>query len=257
MALADAVPPSHATSWFPDEEGRRYELGRPGYPEAALEVLADQLGLERGTTVVDVAAGTGKLTRMLTATGAEVIAVEPMPGMRAQLERHAPAAQIVAARAESLPLASATADAVTVAQAFHWFDVDRASHELRRVLRPGGHLALVNNKRHAPEEWHRELWSVLRRYEALAPRPASARNWRAALDASGDFGTFDRFEVHNEQRFSSLDEFDARFASISFVILLDEADRLALIRDLHAVVAGVDPLVVPLRTEIEVALRRG
>jgi ubiquinone/menaquinone biosynthesis C-methylase UbiE len=257
MALANALPSSHATSWRPDAEGRRYELGRPSYPDTAIEVLADQLGLRPGAVVVDVAAGTGKLTRLLEKTGAEVIAVEPMPGMRAQLRHYAPGARLVAARAEQLPLRSGTADAVTVAQAFHWFDVREASREIRRVLRPGGHLALVTNKRHTPEEWHKDLWRVLRRYEGLAPRPPSSRNWRAALDDGDDFGTFDRFEVHNEQRFDSLDEFDARFASISFVILLAEEDRRALIRDLHDVVAGVDPLVVPLRTEIEVATRRG
>ena len=257
MALADAVPPSHATSWWSEEEGRRYELGRPGYPVTAIEVLADQLGLRPGTRVVDVAAGTGKLTRLLATTGAEVVAVEPMQGMRAQLRRHAPTAEIVSARAERLPFRSASMGAVTVAQAFHWFDVVAASHELRRVLRPGGQLALVTNKRHTPERWQKELWEVLRRYEALAPRPASTRNWRALLEEGDDFGSFDRFEVHNEQRFESLDEFDARFASISFVILLPEEDRRALIRDLHAVVAGVDPLVVPLLTEIEVATRRG
>lgn len=257
MALAHALPESHATSWRPEEEGRRYELGRPSYPDAAVEVLADQLGLRPGARVVDVAAGTGKLTRLLARTGAEVVAIEPMPGMRAQLRRHVPSAAVAAGRAEQLPLRSATADAVTVAQAFHWFEVSKASREIHRVLRPGGHLALITNKRHAPEEWHKELWRVLRRYEALAPRPPSSRHWRAALDEGDDFGTFDRFEVHNEQRFDSLEEFDARFASISFVILLGEEDRRALIRDLHAVVAGVDPLVVPLRTEIEVATRRG
>ena len=257
MALANALPPSHATSWRPDAEGRRYELGRPSYPDAAIEVLADQLELRAGTRVVDVAAGTGKLTRLLLRTGAEVVAVEPMPGMRRQLRRHAAGAAVTSARAEELPLRGGSADAVTVAQAFHWFDVSQASREIRRVLRPGGHLALVTNKRHTPEEWHKDLWRVLRRYEALAPRPPSSRHWRSALDVGDDFGTFERFEVHNQQRFESLEEFDARFTSISFVILLAEEDRRALIRDLHAVVAGVDPLVVPLRTEIEVATRRG
>jgi ubiquinone/menaquinone biosynthesis C-methylase UbiE len=246
----------HATSWFDTAEGARYERGRPEYPDVAVEVLTDQLGLREGTTVADVAAGTGKLTRLLTRTAADVIAVEPMPGMRAELARHAPGAALLAGRAEALPLASASVDAVTVAQAFHWFQVPQASAELRRVLRPGGRLALVTNRRHTPERWIRELWDILARYERLAPRPASTRNWRAQLERTGDFGDFERFELYNEQRFASLEEFDARFASISFVILLDEADRSALLHELREVVAGVDPLVVPLRTEIEVATRR-
>jgi ubiquinone/menaquinone biosynthesis C-methylase UbiE len=256
MDLVDHTP-AHATSWRPDEEGIRYEQGRPSYPDGAVEVIADQLGLRAGTRVADIAAGTGKLTRLLTATGARVTAVEPMPGMRSQLRAHAPGATIVAGTAEAVPLRSGSVDGITVAQAFHWFDVPTASRELRRVLRPGGRLALVTNKRHAPEAWQRDLWDVLRRYEPLAPRPEATRHWRRALDECGDFGDFERFEVHNEQRFASLDELDARFASISFVILLGEADRRALLRDLHSAVAGVDPLVVPLRTEIEVATRRG
>ncbi len=254
MAIAET---SHATSWWTEEEGVRYERGRPNYPDNLADVLTDQLRLRRGSKVVDLAAGTGKLTRLLASTPADVTAVEPMPGMRSQLLRHAPYAHVVTARAEHLPLGSGTVDAVTVAQAFHWFDVPAASRELRRVLRPGGRLALVTNKRHTPAPWLHELWDVLRRYERLAPRPPSSRNWRRALDETGDFGSFDRFELHNQQHFATLDAFDARFTSISFVILLGEEDRLALLRDLHQAVAGVDPLVVPLRTEVEVASRRG
>jgi ubiquinone/menaquinone biosynthesis C-methylase UbiE len=254
MALSEG---SHAASWWREEEGSRYERGRPDYPGNLVEVLTDELRLRAGGKVVDLAAGTGKLTRLLTSTPADVTAVEPMPGMRSQLRRHAPQAHIVAGTAEHLPLASESVDAATVAQAFHWFDVPVASHELRRVLRPGGRLALVTNKRHTPEPWLRDLWDVLRRYERLAPRPPSTRNWRRVLDETGDFGSFDRFELHNEQHFATLDELDARFTSISFVILLDEEDRAALVRDLHRAVAGVRDLIVPLRTEVEIGTRRG
>ncbi len=257
MAAAGCGTSTHATTWYDAESGRRYEQGRPGYPAALSELLTDQLQLRAGSRLADLAAGTGKLTRRLVETPAQVTAVEPMPGMRAQLCRRAPEAQLIAARAELLPLASGSVDGVTVAQAFHWFDVPRASAELRRVLRPGGRLVLVTNKRHAARPWVRELWAVLARYERLAPRPPSTHNWRGALDATGDFGAFERFDLHNEQRFDDLADFDARFTSISFVILLSEANRRSLVRDLRAVVAGVDPLVVPLRTEVEIAVRRG
>jgi SAM-dependent methyltransferase len=254
MALSEG---SHASSWWREEEGKRYERGRPDYPDDLVELLTDELRLRAGGNVVDLAAGTGKLTRLLTSTPADVTAVEPMPGMRSQLRRYAPGAHIVAGTAEHLPLASGSVEAATVAQAFHWFDVPVASHELHRVLRPGGRLALVTNKRHTPEAWLRDLWDVLRRYEQLAPRPPSTRNWRRMLDETGDFGSFDRFELHNEQHFASLDELDARFTSISFVILLGEEDRSALVRDLHRAVAGVRELIVPLRTEVEIGTRRG
>jgi SAM-dependent methyltransferase len=249
------TPPAarHATSWRAPEEGARYERGRPGYPAAIADLLSGHLGLGPGTQVADVAAGTGKLTRRLTGTGARVTAVEPMPGMRAQLRSSAPAAEVVSARAEHLPFASGTVDAVTVAQAFHWFAVPEASRELRRVLRPGGHLVLVTNHRVQSPPWVRALWDVLGRYERLAPRPPAIRDWRLRLERSGQFGPFQRFSLANEQRFSSLEDLEARFASISFVILLPEEARASLLRDLHEVVDGVDPLVVPLQTEIAVA----
>lgn len=250
-------PSAHARSWWADEEGWRYEQGRPEYPDGVVDLLGDRLALGGGTRVLDVAAGTGKLTRLLTRTPAAVTAVEPMPGMRRELRRRAPLATVVAGRAEMLPFAGGRFEAVTVAQAFHWFDVPRASRELRRVLRPGGRLALVTNRRRLTQPWLRELWAVVGRYERLAPRPRSSRTWRADLEAAGDFAGFEHHRLPNLQHFGSLDEFDARFLSISFVILLAESDRQALLRDLHAVVAGVDPLVVPLLTEIEVATRRG
>jgi len=204
-----------------------------------------------------VAAGTGKLTRVLARSPAAVTAVEPQPGMLGQLHMALPGTEVVAGTAEYLPIRTSSVDAVTVGQAFHWFRVIDASHEFHRVLRRAGRLAVISNQRHEPERWVKDLWSVLRDYEKLAPNPGSNRGWRAALESTGEFGSFDRFELPNEQRFNGLADFDARFTSVSFVILLDEEVRLALLRDLHAVVAGVDPIVIPLRTVVEVASRCG
>jgi SAM-dependent methyltransferase len=122
-----------------------YERARPEYPEAAVDWLASRLDLGPGRTVVDLAAGTGKLTRMLVPTRARVIAVEPVPEMLAELRRAAPEAQALQGTAEAIPLPDAGADAVTVAQAFHWFDPPRALREIARVLRPGGRLGLIWN----------------------------------------------------------------------------------------------------------------
>jgi ubiquinone/menaquinone biosynthesis C-methylase UbiE len=205
--------------------------------------------------VIDVAAGTGKLTRVLASGPARVTAIEPQPGMLAQLRHLQPAVEVVGGRAEYLPLRPGSADAVTVGQAFHWFRVSEASHELHRVLRAGGRLAVVSNQRHEPEQWVKDLWSVLRAYEKLAPDPGSNREWRPALERTGEFTAFDRFEIPNEQRFAGLADLDARFTSVSFVILLDEAARAAMLAELHAVVAGIDPIVIPLRTVVEVATR--
>ena len=255
MSVADR-PLTHATSWWEPVEGERYERGRPDYPPAAADLLARLLDLRPGARVADVAAGTGKLTRRLVQSRAQVVAVEPMPGMRAQLAERVPDAMVVAARAERLPLAARSLDGVAVAQAFHWFDVAAASAELRRVVRPGGRLALVNNRRLLTAPWLEAVGQILARYERLAPRPESSRRWRQDLEATGDWGPFSRFTFDHEQRFERREDFDARFESISYVILLAEDDRQELLRKLRGVVAGVDPVAVPLRTEIEVASRR-
>lgn len=125
-----------------DRAAEEYERTRPDYPDAVLEVLP--LGPE--ATVVDVGAGTGKLTRVLARHYARVLAVEPLDGMRAILERVVPAAESHAGTAEKLPLPDASVDGAFAAQAFHWFANDEAVAEFARVLRPGGVLALVWNE---------------------------------------------------------------------------------------------------------------
>ncbi|HMC51502.1 MAG TPA: class I SAM-dependent methyltransferase, partial [Acidimicrobiales bacterium] len=98
-----------------------YERGRPTYPAEAVAWLVGALGIGAGATVVDLAAGTGKLTSLLRPTGAKVVAVEPVAGMREKLASLVAGVCAVQGTAEAMPLASASADAVTVGQAFHWF----------------------------------------------------------------------------------------------------------------------------------------
>ncbi len=257
MASSPAVNDSRAQWWSQQEHAASYERGRPDYPAMAAEVLTDELGLRPNSVVLDVAAGTGKLTRVLRHTPAAVVAVEPMAAMRAQLLATIPGATVVGGVAQALPFADGAAEAITVGQAFHWFPVVEACREFRRVLRRGGRLAVINNQRHASAPWVAQLWETLGRYEHLNPRPETTRGWREALDRTGDFGVFDRFQLANEQRFASLEEFDARFTSISFVIRLRPDERQALLDELHHIVEDVDPLVMPLRTVIDVATRRG
>lgn len=244
----------HATSWAAAAAGETYERGRPDYPAAAIALLAERLELGPRTRLADVAAGTGKLTRLLAGLGCrQVVAVEPMAGMRAQIARHGAAISLVAAEVEHLPLATGSLDAVTVAQAFHWFDVPRAAVELARVLGPAGRLAIVTNRPAHTTPWQADLWSTLRRYEALAPRPAATRGWRQALQDSHRFTTFERLEVPHRQRFATRGDLDARFGSISHVMLLDPGTRQHLFDDLHTIVAGQDPVVITMSTVIEVA----
>jgi SAM-dependent methyltransferase len=122
----------------------QYERARPGYAPAAVAFLVERLGLGPDRVVVDLAAGTGKLARQLVPSGARVVAVEPLAEMRSFI----PAGiEVLDGTAEAIPLPDDFADAVTVAQAFHWFDAEAALREIERVVRPGGLLALVSNRR--------------------------------------------------------------------------------------------------------------
>jgi SAM-dependent methyltransferase len=114
-----------------------YERGRPGYPPEAVARLARELELRPGRVVLDLAAGTGKLTAHLVGTGAELVAVEPVAEMRAVIERALPGVAAYAGTAEEIPLETNSVDAVTVAQAFHWFSGEEALVEIHRVVRPG------------------------------------------------------------------------------------------------------------------------
>jgi SAM-dependent methyltransferase len=125
-----------------DRAAEEYERTRPDYPDGLLELVP----VAPDATVVDVGAGTGKLTRVLARRYAHVIAVEPLDGMRAILERVVPGVEAHGAGAETLPLADASVDALFAGQAFHWFANPQAIDEFARVLRPGGVLCLIWNE---------------------------------------------------------------------------------------------------------------
>jgi SAM-dependent methyltransferase len=137
-----------------------YERGRPGYAEAAI----DAIGLPRDAVVLDLAAGTGKLTRQLVPRFARVIAVEPLEGMRAVLERVVPDVDVHAATADAIPMADGAVDAVFVGEAFHWFATDAVLREIARVLRPRGTLAILFNQADGDFEppLPEEFWDVYR-----------------------------------------------------------------------------------------------
>ncbi len=160
-----------------EAEAAAYDRARPSYPPDAVAWLTANLGIGPGRRVVDLAAGTGKLTALIAGTGSRLVAVEPVAAMRARLRDRLPDVPVVAGVAESLPLAPASVDAVLVAQAFHWFNANLAMAELGRVLKVGGRLALIWNARERGVGWIDQVWSVMDRVERHAPwrdQPADA-----------------------------------------------------------------------------------
>jgi SAM-dependent methyltransferase len=224
-----------------------YERGRPEYPAAAIDVLVSEL--RTGARVLDLAAGTGKLTRPLVAVGLEVIAVEPVAEMRAVLPA---SVRALDGTAEAIPLDAAAVDAVTVGQAFHWFDGDAALAEIHRVLKPGGLLALVWNVRVEDDPVNRALDDLLEPYRAGTPAHRWSA-WRGAFERTRLFGPLEQHEFASEQRLDAAG-MEARVASISFIAALDAPERERVVERARALV-GEGTVVVPYRTEVQLCRR--
>ena len=227
-----------------------YRRGRPGYPADAIDYLAERLRLGPGRTVVDLAAGTGALTRPLLDIGCEVIAVEPVGEMRAELPAEA---RTVDGTAERIPLADGVADAVTVAQAFHWFDGDAALAEIERVLRPGGGLALIWNKRVLEDPVNQAVEELVAPYRASTPTHRGG--WRGAFERTTLFGPLEErtFTLEHVQDADGLAD---RVASISFIASLPPHEREQVVGAARELAAD-GPVTVPYRTEVFVCERDG
>ena len=226
-----------------------YERGRPDYPAAAITRIVEKLELRPGRTVLDLAAGTGKLTRLLVPSGANVVAVEPLREMRVELERRVPAVAVLAGTAERIPLADGWVNGVTVAAAFHWFDADRALREIHRVLKPGGGLALVWNARDERDPLQAALSDVIGPLVGETPR-RTQRNWKTMLAESGLFDRCERKLFEHEQLLDEQGVVD-RIASISFVATSSPAVRADVEAQVRALVRGAEqPIRLPYMTEV-------
>ena len=228
-----------------------YERSRPGYPREAVGWVARRLDLRAGRTVLDLGAGTGKLTRTLVETGASVLAVEPGDAMRAELELAVPEAESLRGSAEEIPIPDTSVDAITVGQAFHWFRHDEAIPELYRVLRPRCGIALLWNTRDRESPIQRAV------SELIAPFAPPGR--QPAPDSSRGIAASELFGPVEERRFPFEQELDAdglvkRIASISFVAAAAEDRRAALEQELRRVVASSEGTVsFPYVTEVYVS----
>ena len=221
-----------------ERAGEDYERGRPGYPPAAAARLADALGLRPGRVALDLAAGTGKLTRALASTGVELIAVEPVAGMRRKLTASLPSVRALEGTAEAIPLADDSVDAVLVAQAFHWFDTPAAAAEIHRVLRSDGGLGIIWNAWDESIDWVTRVQAIVHQHVHGAPQQRSSV-WGAELAATGLFGPLQRAEFANLV-VGDADVLRARVASVSYISALEPEQREQVLRSVDEVVAS-DP----------------
>jgi SAM-dependent methyltransferase len=217
-----------------------YERGRPAYPPEALAWLVP------ATTrhIVDLGAGTGKLTRGLYERGLDVVAVEPSDGMRRELTRVLPDVRAVAGSAEDIPLPDGSVDTVISGQAWHWVDPERAVPEVARVLVPGGHLALVWNIRDEREDWVAQLGRIMH------PQGARPTHGIGVEAIRAPFGPVERHTVEWRNPLTRAELLDL-VASRSHVITAPPAERAALLAEVralcdnHPALAGADEISMP------------
>lgn len=210
--MTSEQPPSAARAF--GAVAPAYDRGRPGYPRPAVDWLVGGSAL----TVVELGAGTGKLTASLVEAGHDVHAVEPDEAMLAVLRAKLPDVRTSLAGAEEIPLPDRSADVVVCATSFHWFDPERALPEIARVLKPGGHLALVWNERDERIPWVRRLGVLL----DGPPRPGESSDEvvvRSELFGFVDSKTFKFWQDINRETIVDL------VLSRSYVASMDDAGR--------------------------------
>ncbi len=249
-----------AARGFP-EATEAYVRGRPTYPAKAAERLERELHLKPGRIVLDLAAGTGKLTALLVGTGAGVVAVEPVAEMRAVLEQALPGVRALSGTAEAIPLAAGSVDAVTVGQAFHWFRADEALPEIRRVLRSEGGLGLVWNVRDTSVRWVARLSEIMEPHRGDAPTHRTGA-WREAFERSTLFGPLGHTKFRHVHHLTP-EGVVARVASVSFIAALPEPEREGVFAEVRELLAN-DPqtrgraeIELPYRTDVFWTRARG
>jgi len=213
-----------------------YVRGRPDYPPEIAAWLRDTLGLQAGATVLDLGAGTGKFTPRLLATGASVIAVEPVAAMLDKLAAAQPEVRPLVGTAEAIPLPDASVDVVVCAQAFHWFATAEALSEIHRVLKPRGRLGLVWNMRDARVPWVAQMDRIVNEFEGDAPRYYTGA-WRKAFPHPG-FGPIDERHYANGHTGSPEDVILNRVRSTSFISALPPEKKALVDERLRALIAA-------------------
>ena len=223
--------------------GPIYDAGRPSYCADAVTYLIQGLHIEPGRVVLDLGAGTGKLTEQLLTTKANLIAVEPSSSMRETFSRNLPSVPILDGTGEDIPLNGGSVDAVVVAQAFHWFDAPRALDEIARVLRPGGSLGLIWNERDESVEWVQQL-SMAMQWDRRQPYLVGT-DFRPTVLACASFSNprRERFHFHDIMDHQRVRQ---RVLSTSYIASSTQAEQDAIMADVNALLARLpDPVSMP------------
>jgi SAM-dependent methyltransferase len=236
-----------------------YDELRPSYAREAIAWVADRGSLRHGSTVVDLAAGTGQLSRRFVDLGADLVAVEPAPNMRSVLEERLPEVRVVDGTAEAIPLDDRSADAVTVGNAFHHFERRAAFEEIRRVLRPGGALALFwawpLEEEQPSTPRMREIDAVVEAVRASNEIATAYRSWKEPPPDADGFGPFERREFPVTQVIPSARLADL-YATSSDVASLPDAARVELLSRIRALAQGLPQILqLPARTVVDLCLR--
>jgi ubiquinone/menaquinone biosynthesis C-methylase UbiE len=227
-----------------------YELGRPEYAPAVVGAIAAELRIPADATVLDLAAGTGKLTRALVAFGLDVMAVEPQAPLREMLGERVGAERVRDGLAESIPLPDGSMAAVTVADAFHWFDQAAAVREIERVLRPGGGLAVIFT---APDwqgaSWAEEVGNLMMELRPQHPG-FDGPPWQDAVRAAGRWTEPREIRVTATQP-AGAERLLAYIASVSWVAALAENEHAETLARIEALIAaGETPDEIPVQATI-------
>ncbi|GLY89530.1 hypothetical protein Airi02_074590 [Actinoallomurus iriomotensis] len=231
---SEVTPETHArrASSF-GAQAAAYAAERPGYPEAAVRWVLEPVSGRSPLRVLDLGAGTGKLTASLLRTGAEVVAVEPDSGMLAELRRALPGVRALAGSAERIPLADGSVDAIVVGQAMHWFDLDRAVPEMSRVLTPGGVVGGLWNREDDDVPWVRGYQEIARGWAAVRRRESVAE-----LDLGPRFPALEQETFRHFQR-RTVDSLAATLGTHSHVLVMPEEERAALLDRVRAYLRAI------------------
>jgi SAM-dependent methyltransferase len=237
-----------------------YDFGRPRYDDHAIDAIAAAAG--GGPRLLDVGAGTGRLSAPLLEKGFDVVAIEPLDEMRAILTRKIGADRALTGRAEELPLPDASVDGAVCGDAWHWFDGAGAADELARVLRPGGGMVVcVTHPRWLGSDDAPDWWLDLGAIHAALPKgdhPYLTGSRRP--DGLEGHPSFEEIQTRDEPFVHSTDRAGivAHWASMSFVATLPDAQRTHFLAELDGMLArrGVDEIDIPYRAELWITRRR-